>query len=29
VSRHATEICERALDGLAVDVSRIHESQLL
>ena len=29
VSRHAIEVCERALDGLAVDVSRAHESQLL
>jgi hypothetical protein len=29
VTRYAIEVCERALDGLAVDVSRIHESQLL
>ena len=29
VTRHAIEVCERALDGLAVDVRRIHESQLL
>ena len=29
VRRHAIEVCERALDGLAVDVSRVHESQLL
>jgi hypothetical protein len=29
VTRHAIEVCEHALDGLAVDVSRIHESQLL
>jgi hypothetical protein len=24
MTRHAIEVCERALDGLAVDVSRIH-----
>ena len=29
VTRHAIEVCERALDGLAVDVSRVHESQLM
>ena len=29
VMRHAIEVCERALDGLAVDVSRAHESQRL
>ena len=29
VSRHAIEVCERALDGLAVDVTHVHESQLL
>ena len=29
VARHAIEVCERALDGLAVDVSRVHENQLL
>ena len=29
VTRHAVEVCECALDGVAVDVSRIHESQLL
>ena len=29
VMRHAIEVCERALDGLAVNVSRVHESQLL
>ena len=29
VTRYAIEVCERALDGLAVDVSRVHESQLL
>jgi hypothetical protein len=28
VTRNAIEVCERALDGLAVDVSRVHESQL-
>ena len=29
VMRHAIEVCECAPDGLAVDVSRVHESQLL
>jgi hypothetical protein len=29
VMRHAIEVCERALDDLAVDVSRVHESHLL
>ena len=29
VTRHAIEVCERALDGLAVDVGRVHESELL
>jgi hypothetical protein len=29
VMRHAIEVCERALNGLAVDVSRVHESHLL
>jgi len=29
VTRHAIEVCKRALDGLAVDVSRVHESQIL
>jgi hypothetical protein len=29
VMRHAIDVCERALDGLAVDVSRAHERQLL
>ena len=29
VTRHAQEVCERALDGLAVDVGRVHQSQLL
>ena len=29
VMRHAIEDCECAPDGLAVDVSRVHESQLL
>ena len=28
VTRHTIEVCERALDGLAIDVSRVHESQL-
>jgi hypothetical protein len=29
VTGHAIEVCEGALDSLAVDVSRVHESQLL
>jgi hypothetical protein len=29
VTRHAIEVCKRAFDGLAVDVSHVHESQLL
>ena len=29
VTRHAIEVCERALDGLAVDISRVHGSQRL
>jgi hypothetical protein len=29
VTRHAIEVCERAFDGLAVDVSRVHGSQRL
>ena len=29
VTRHAIEVCERALDGFAVDICRDHESQLL
>jgi len=28
MTRHNIKVCERALDGLAVDVSRVHESQL-
>jgi hypothetical protein len=28
-TRHAIEVCERALDGFAVDICRDHESQLL
>jgi hypothetical protein len=28
VMRHAIEVCERALNGLAVDVSRVHERKL-
>jgi hypothetical protein len=29
VMSHAIEVCERALNGLAVDVSRVHERKLL